>query len=344
MHHGTELRVAHPVSPRLLAGAAEYQVIMSTWFPEAVGPVAVHAENGAELRVPGSGEASFFSGGVDSFDTLLRNRSTLTALVFVAGFDIPVDRVDAIERTRPHLRAVADATGMQLWELQTNVRALFDRIGSWGHHTHGAALGTVALALAPLGIGCVRIASGKSYDQVIPWGSHPLTDPLWSSEGVRVIHDGADAPRGGKIARIAHEPLVHEHLRVCWEQFDQENCGSCVNCTRTRLYFELTGAGHRLRTFPGHITLHRLLDNGFRDVNEVLNMRHLADALLANATTRAYGSIIDARVRFINRRHPNPGGTPLPAPDRRDRLALRLARRRARMLEQRQPLPHRPDA
>ncbi|MCA1943559.1 MAG: hypothetical protein LDL15_08135 [Yonghaparkia sp.] len=344
MHHGAELRVAHPVSARLLESVPEYQAILTTWYPDERQRVAVHAERVSTDAVRGAGEATFFTGGVDSFDTLLRNRSTITALVFVAGFDIPLDRPDAIERTRRHLRAVADATGTELLELETNLRTLFEGVGSWKRVTHGVALGTVALALAPLGFGTVRIASGKSYAQLTPWGSHPMTDQLWSTEGVRVVHDGADAPRSGKIARIAREPLVHQHLRVCWEQMERENCGHCVKCTRTRLFFELNGVGHLMATFPGTITLHRLLDEGFHDVNDVFNARLLAAALLREPRTRAYGAVLDERVRYIDRRHPDPAGTTLPPPDLRDRLALRLARRRARMLEQRQPLPHRPGA
>ncbi|MFN4003036.1 hypothetical protein [Microcella sp.] len=341
MRQGTALRLEQPASRTLLASMPQYQTVFTTWYPELLQRVEVRAEAGVDERPRGAGEATFFTAGVDSFDTLLQNRATITALVYVAGFDVPLTRPDALDRTRRHLEAVAEAAQVELLEVESSIRTLFDAVGSWGLMMHGAALATVALALAPLGIGTVRIPSGKSYAQIDPWGSQPLIDPLWSTDAVSVVHDGADAPRTGKIARIAHEPLVHEHLRVCWEQFDMDNCGRCIKCSRTRLLFEAVDVGHLLRTFPGTISLESMLDEGFRGANDVFNARLVAAALQRNPRTRPYGDLLADRVRYVARRYPLHVGEALPPRDLRHRLALRLALRRARRLQQAHPLPDR---
>ncbi len=342
MRRGATLRLEQPASPTLLASMPQYQAVFTTWYPELLQRIEVHAEAGIDERPRGAGEATFFTAGVDSFDTLLQNRATITALIYVSGFDIPLTRPDALDRTRQHLVAVAEAAQVELLEVESSIRTLFAGVGDWGRMTHGAALASVALALAALGIGTVRIPSGKSYAQIDPWGSQPLIDPLWSTEVMRVVHDGADAPRTGKIARIAHEPLVHEHLRVCWVQFDADNCGHCIKCSRTRLLFEAVDAGHLLRTFPGTISLASMLDDGFRGANDVFNARLVAAALQRNPRTERYGALLADRVRYVSRRYPLHEGETLPPRDLAHRLTLRLAQRRARRLERRSPLPSPP--
>lgn len=339
MRRGQSLRIAQPVSPALIASMPQYQAVFTTWYPELLQRVELHAEAGDDGRSRGDGEATFFTAGVDSFDTLLQNRATITALVYVAGFDIPLTRPDALERTRRHLVAVAEAAEVELLELESSIRELFDGVGDWGRMMHGAALAAVALALSALGIGTVRIPSGKSYAQIDPWGSQPLIDPLWSTGSLRVVHDGADAPRSGKIARIAHEPLVHEHLRVCWEQFDTENCGRCIKCSRTRLLFEAVDAGHLLRTFPGTVSLRSMLDDGFRLANDVFNARLVAAALQRNPRTERYGALLAERVRYVSRRYPLHDGEALPPRDLAHRISLARALRRASRLAARRPLP-----
>ena len=39
-----------------------------------------------------------------------------------------------------------------------------------------------------------------TYAHLGPLGSHPLLDPLWSSEDVELVHDGCEATRLDKLA------------------------------------------------------------------------------------------------------------------------------------------------
>jgi hypothetical protein len=59
-------------------------------------------------------------------------------------------------------------------------------------------------------------ASTYSYSNLAPWGSHPLTDPLLSTLGTRVIHDDAAFSRIEKTEFIARREMALRTLRVCW--------------------------------------------------------------------------------------------------------------------------------
>ena len=80
-----------------------------------------------------------------------------------------------------------------------------------------------------------------SFSQLIPLGSHPLTDPLYSTEGVEIIHEGAEARRVDKVVKIAESPLALSNLRVCFEDMNI-NCGKCAKCLRTIIPLQLLNA------------------------------------------------------------------------------------------------------
>jgi hypothetical protein len=194
----------------------------------------------------------FFTGGVDSFHSLLTNRDTVQALVFVQGFDIPLTDTDRLDATSRLLETVAAACGIRVLTLRTNLRGhpLFQS-ANWGKYTHGAALGAVAQLLAPH-LGQVLIASS---DVPPPHGSSEELDRCWTSGAVCVRDDSSNVPRLRKVAAIAGDPLVHRHLRVCWENRSAAlNCGMCEKCVRTQVQFAAAGTLDRLATF-GEIDL-----------------------------------------------------------------------------------------
>ena len=80
-----------------------------------------------------------------------------------------------------------------------------------------------------------------SYNELSPLGSHPLTDPLWSNEAVELVHDGCEARRTDKIARIAASEAALANLRVCFEDMNV-NCGHCTKCLRTMVPLALLDA------------------------------------------------------------------------------------------------------
>ena len=50
-------------------------------------------------------------------------------------------------------------------------------------------------------------ASSEPYQALVsPWGAHPLTDRLLSSNSFEIIHDGADFTRTQKTAQLCEWP------------------------------------------------------------------------------------------------------------------------------------------
>lgn len=90
------------------------------------------------------------------------------------------------------------------------------------------------------------------------WGSHERTDSLWSSDRLLVVHDGADASRVEKLRALAGEPLVHAHLRVCWEnRAPAGNCSACDKCVSTMAIAAACAEPERFVTFDWSIPIER---------------------------------------------------------------------------------------
>jgi hypothetical protein len=110
-----------------------------------------------------------------------------------------------------------------------------------------------------LGFGRVYVPATYTYADLFPWGSHPLLDPLWRTEGTEIIHDSAEVSRFDKLAALAHDEVAQEHLRVCWENRDGAyNCGRCEKCTRTMIALRAHGVLERFRTFDTPLELRRV--------------------------------------------------------------------------------------
>ncbi len=251
-----DIVVDRAVDPTLASRVAQIQDVMLAW-DTALRParpkyrrVAVKAEPGdppPDAAVP-RGTACFFTGGVDSFYSVVSNASDLTALVYVHGLDIALEDARLYEQVAAHLRVAADSLGKRLIELRSNLRELCEMTGVGWTDYHGAALAAVAHLLAA-DFGRVLIPASWGYGHLRPWGSHPMLDPLWSSEAVEIVHDGAERNRLGKIRALGESPVAREHLRVCYRNYGQSyNCGVCEKCIRTAVATQIAGVADRFPT------------------------------------------------------------------------------------------------
>src|SRR2546430_360740 len=159
------------------------------------------------------------------------------------------------ERVADALRRAAQELGKPLIEVETNLRAFSDSYVSWSEEYDGSALASVALLLSAE-LGKVYIPASFSEAFLMPWGTHPHLDPLWSTEGTEIVHDGNQTGRPQKVARIAQSEAALRWLRVCWENRDQAyNCGRCEKCLRTMVNLRIAGALDRCPTFARPLDL-----------------------------------------------------------------------------------------
>ena len=125
--------------------------------------------------------------------------------------------------------------GKKLIPVETNHYQFGYRYNLSRNLTQGSALASAALLL---GYPRVYLPAAYSYSQLIPLGSHPLTDPLYSNECVEIIHDGAEARRVDKVRKIVEYESALRSLTVCLEDMNV-NCGKCSKCLRTLIPLEL---------------------------------------------------------------------------------------------------------
>ena len=296
------LHLADPISLRLLSAVRVIQDIFHSWykFPR----IHLEAQPRLSLQQDSSrGVGCFFSGGVDSFYSVLKHREEITKLIFVHGFDLAVRDTALLSKISRMLQQAAAQLGKPLIEVQTNIQELFGYYAlQWGKHTHGAAMAAVAHLLSPQ-LKKVYVPATHSYVDLHPWGSHPLLDPLWSTEEIDIVHDGCEATRPEKTATIAASDTALRYLRVCW-QLDERaswegregiyNCGRCEKCVRTMVALRLAGALERCPTFDCGLDLARVAATTPKDsparrfVQENLNAaeRSGADPELVDALRR----------------------------------------------------------
>jgi|GEM_PF-4652705 len=87
---------------------------------------------------------------------------------------------------------------------------------------------------------------------------------MWSIPGhLKLIHSGTSMLRQDKIFAISGEPLVQNHLRVCWENRSKTgNCSTCEKCLRTMASLNaINQLPDFSRVFDVETPLHKLLDD-----------------------------------------------------------------------------------
>jgi hypothetical protein len=281
------LTLPEPVDPELLANVHELMRVWQCWYPDRPA-IAIEA-NVAPRRALRCLErtASMFSGGVDAWFTLLAHNSPdgppgnrIDDLLCVWGLDVLIGAPSDFGEMKTLLSDATESSGAVLVEIATNVRETqWWRRGDWGKMAHGCLLGATAHAFGSR-YGRLLIPSSHRYDDLSPWGSHPLTDRLLSSGELVVEHDGAGYSRVDKIRRIAQHLPALESLQVCWETGRFDNCGRCLKCYRTMATLDVLGALQGCKRLLGSefhpVHLARMLSQTPSELIYVEELRQLA--------------------------------------------------------------------
>ncbi len=304
MKHADTLIVDGEVSPRLLESIYTLSGIYRSWYPSLHDITIEKAVPAVKTDIREQRVGLFFSGGVDSFYTLLRHCDEITDLIFVQGFDVDIDNDDLREKTMTMVRDIGSHFGKRVIEVRTNLRLSFlEQYVGWGILGHGPALTCVGHLLYPY-FKRIYIAASDAYKDtlVFPWGSHPLLDPLWSSETLEFVHDGCEADRVQKVALISECDKAMKSLRVCYQNRDGAyNCGRCVKCLITMINLYTVGALDRCTTFDAGLDV--------REVSRLLILRNKSGDGYVNLKTsldelerkKDYGDVYKALKPVLNR-------------------------------------------
>lgn len=243
---GEPLQICKPVDSTLLKNARKLMLVWKSWYPKLMC-IEIECDKYSLTSDNCISEtASFFSGGIDSFFTVLRNRdsendkSKINDLLIVGGFDIPLGNLEAFSRLKEKYEKIAFSLDCNLIDFFTNIRETRWKMANWGYLAHGSGLASVALSLENK-YKKVLIPSSYTYSNLFPWGSHPVSDPLLSSSRTRFIHDGIDFNRFEKTEYIAKNEIALNNMRVCWKSASDYNCSYCSKCYRTMITLEILG-------------------------------------------------------------------------------------------------------
>lgn len=230
-----EVKDSKAASPRLLGNFKRLQCIFGTWRSD-LKPFTVNVQ-AEEPHAANEMVCSFFSGGVDGLYTLVSNESEVTHLVYINGFDFHVSSEEFASNVQ-RLKDLTTPFGKEIIPVETNFYD-FDKLHGVGRHwSHGACLASVALMLKPAK--CI-VPTSFTYRDLRPWGTHPLTDNLWSTEITEIVHDSAELDRSKKIQKIAERSqAVLDNLVVCWK-YPDKNCGMCLKCISTLISLKILG-------------------------------------------------------------------------------------------------------
>jgi len=309
VHLGEPLVISKPVDRELFINIHELMRIWNCWYPE-LKLVPIEAEI-REEPVGRSTDATgaLFSGGVDAWFTLLthngdsnpRDRFRIDDLLCVWGLDIPLENPGEFRALRDALVPATSGLGAEFVEVATNLRQTkwFTK-AEWGPVAHGSVLASIGHALSGR-YARVLVPSTHRYDDPIPWGSHPLTDPLLSSSLTTIIHDGGGFSRVEKTEALLKSEAALNSLQVCWDTHSYRNCEACSKCYRTMTTLFLLGALDRCPRFSARTIDERKLAKTFaRDDSERAFLREVR-GLAVRAGNPGIARAVDRSFRHTRR-------------------------------------------
>ncbi|MES2304384.1 MAG: hypothetical protein V4558_02715 [Gemmatimonadota bacterium] len=216
-----------PVDASFLAATTELQVIFARWYT-ALSRVDIVAPEIAS-RGSASGRMVGYSGGVDSSYSVLRAADGADGTVLFDGIEYGEPNPALMSAVGATLTQAMAARHLPLTTVQTNVKSVGRATGGYWSEFIGGALASIPHAL---GLADYTVAGSNSWENLRPYGTHPYTDPLWSSSTLRIHHHGTEALRIEKLAALAQAPDLLAVLRVCFQGEDY-NCGVCHKCLQT---------------------------------------------------------------------------------------------------------------
>jgi len=223
------------VSAKFLKGARKAINIYKSWGLR--NDVDLSRFTPVEHTDGGGRVGAFFTLGVDSFYTLLRNINEIDDIIYVKGFERKLSR-DVLEQIREKMNQVGRLFGKQAIFWISDIRDNMDRYVNWQPFGHGPAL--AAEALLRENIYKKIFIPGTNDTPIIHCASHPDIDPLWSTETLEFVHHGVIS-RLEKIKYIAEKSqCALDLIRVCY-QGDNYNCNKCTKCVRTIISLNLLG-------------------------------------------------------------------------------------------------------
>lgn len=202
--------------------------------------------------------ALFFSGGLDSFSTLINHINEKPELVTIWGSDVMLDDEQGWQNVKNHVESVKKQFEIKGNFIKSNFRTfikesalsnlVYEKVndGWWHAFQHGIAIITQTAPIAYCDkLDKVYIASSYSEkNRAITCASDPSIDNFVKFASCSVFHDQYDHSRMEKMKSLinyARRTGNYPQLRVCWISRGGKNCCKCEKCYRT--IYEIIACG-----------------------------------------------------------------------------------------------------
>lgn len=202
------------------------------------------------------GSGAFFTAGAISNAFVTRHHRTLTHLVHVHGFSLPLHDIDGRRSVSENVTAAAHRWELNTIELTTNLRTWSDPRHAWFGGYREIALVAAEAALSPTLEWCAT-----------PGKPHPTPLLAQGSFGNRVTPTGSlgqkpDAAEIDRIAAVGQVASDRDALHSLWVCDDPRNhgsnCGQCQRCVETMVLLQAEGVLDHCPAFRSRLDLHRL--------------------------------------------------------------------------------------
>jgi len=251
-----DLEIEGTVSKSLIANIPKIMKILTSW-KQGFHPVLIKANYLTSELKTASNIGCFFSGGVDSFYTYLKNKTKIKYLIFVHGFDIKPEDLNLYEKVEKNIIEIARKENVKLITVKTNLRETLDQYFDW-NMSYEFALGSVSLFLRN-GFKEIYMSCGQTDINSDHRYMSPSLDILWSSENMKIIHYGCNADKIIKLSFLSNNKLVMKNLRVCWvNKNGAYNCCECEKCFRNMLALYVSDSLEKCKTFNKQLDLNKL--------------------------------------------------------------------------------------
>ncbi len=258
MKTGENIYVDGAVSEQFLANTNDIMKLLVKW-QVGLTRIKIRAKETNVDTFKPRYTGSFFTAGVDSFYTYLRNKDKKTTkvshLVIVHGFDVPLSNKPFYNKVKATVEKVAQEEKINAISLETNLGEIIEKRLVWDF-AHGGALAAIALILRKQ-MKNMLIPGAVRNDQLFPYGTHPELDVLWSTETLNVKSDGGEHDRMGKVTSlVSKSPLALKYLRVCTQNLEGKyNCSRCYKCLMTMMYLVGSNTLSKSKTFEKKINI-----------------------------------------------------------------------------------------
>jgi hypothetical protein len=252
MHYGDDIIVKGKISESLLFNVNnDLQSIYRIFHPH-LRKIRIYADNVYNHSPQRENVATGFSGGVDSFHTLLHHYYSdnvspgykITHLLYnnVGSHGKAGERLWLMRYKR--LKALPEKYSIPFIGVNSNLEEYYSNYNFLQTHTPRDA--SVGLLLQN-GIGKYLYSSSINYPHLNMNPGKPITFadsivlPRFSTTSLSLLSVGSGSSRVNKVSEIAEIPDSWELLDVCTDETDEANCSKCFKCMKTQFALDVAG-------------------------------------------------------------------------------------------------------